>query len=77
MQPLYNDLYARVTVDDEFLDEVVGGAVAKVDEFQGRLYEIYKQVKSEGVRQVSRIYLLLSLFCSRPAPLEHQGGNSI
>ncbi|GJN92840.1 hypothetical protein Rhopal_005878-T1 [Rhodotorula paludigena] len=51
LQPAYNELYARVTADDRFLDRVVGGAVSKVDEFQGRLYEIYKQVQAEGIKQ--------------------------
>lgn len=52
LQPLYNALYAHVTVADDFLDEVVGGAVAKVDEFQGKLYELWKKVSEEGIKQV-------------------------
>ncbi|BGP33825.1 Glutathione synthetase [Rhodotorula toruloides] len=60
LQPLYNDLYARITADDAFLEQVVGGAVSKVDEFQGRLYEIWKQVKKEGIKQP----LALGLFRS-------------
>lgn len=52
LQAAYNRLYADVTVDDAFLDKVIGGAVSKVDEFQGRLYDIWKQVKKEGIRQV-------------------------
>ena len=52
LQAAYNRLYADVTVDDAFLDQVIGGAVSKVDEFQGRLYDIWKQVKKEGIRQV-------------------------
>ncbi|GAA5900487.1 hypothetical protein JCM5296_001560 [Sporobolomyces johnsonii] len=51
LQPLYNQLYAAITANDPFLEEVVGGAVAKVDEFQGRLYDIWKTVKQEGIRQ--------------------------
>ena len=58
LQPLYNALYAHVTVDDAFLHEVVGGAVAKVDEFQGRLYEMWKAVVAEGIRQVRPIRAL-------------------
>lgn len=54
LQPLYNALYAHVTTDHAFIDEVVGGAVAKVDEFQGKLYELWKQVEHEGIKQVSR-----------------------
>lgn len=53
LQPLYNALYAHVAMDHQFLHQVVGGAVAKVDEFQGRLYEMWKAVEAEGVRQVS------------------------
>lgn len=53
LQPLYNALYAQVTVDAPFLEEVVGGAVAKVDEFQGKLYDVWRQVEAEGVKQVS------------------------
>jgi hypothetical protein len=53
LQPLYNALYAHVTVDDAFLDEVVGGAVAKVDEFQGQVYKLWKKVSAEGIKQVS------------------------
>ncbi|BGP26227.1 Glutathione synthetase [Rhodotorula toruloides] len=60
LQPLYNDLYARITADDAFLEQVVGGAVSKVDEFQGRLYKIWKQVKNEGIKQP----LALGLFRS-------------
>lgn len=57
LQPLYNALYAHAAVDDTFLREVVGGAVSKVDEFQGELYRIWEEVKREGVRQVSTRYV--------------------
>lgn len=56
LQGLYNTLYAKVTLDESFLEEVVGGAVAKVDEFQGKLYDLWKQVSTEGIRQVSLIF---------------------
>lgn len=55
LQPLYNALYAHVTVDDEFLHQVVGGAVAQVDEFQGKLYDLWKQVTAEGIKQVREL----------------------
>lgn len=67
LQPAYNRLYADVTVDDRFLEQVIGGAVSKVDEFQGRLYEIWKQVKQEGIRQVC-------LFPRPPAPMAPSAG---
>lgn len=62
LQELYNTLYAKVTLDEEFLEEVVGGAVAKVDEFQGKLYELWKKVSSEGIRQVRLVFTLLPSF---------------
>lgn len=53
LQPLYNDLYARITLNDEFLERVVGGNVVLVDEFQARLWQLYKEIRNEGVAQVS------------------------
>lgn len=53
LQTSYNELYAKITTDDQFLERVVGGNVAKVDEFQGKLYEIWKTVKREGINQVT------------------------
>lgn len=53
LQVLYNTLYSHVSVDNDFLEEVVGGAVSKVDEFQGKLFEIWKKVNDEGIKQVS------------------------
>ena len=52
LQEIYNSLYASVTVDKDFLEDVIGGGVALVDEFQGRLYEIWRTVEAEGVKQV-------------------------
>lgn len=65
LQPLYNQLYAKVTADDAFLDEVVGKAVSKVDEFQGRLYEIWKTVKKEGLAQVHPFLASFFLYLAR------------
>jgi glutathione synthase len=53
LQPLYNEVYAKVANDDAFLESVIGGAVAKVDVFQGELWNIYKTIREEGVAQVS------------------------
>ena len=52
LQPLYNDLYARVAVDDAFLRRVIGGNVILVDDFQERIWQIWKHVKDEGAVQV-------------------------
>ncbi|GAA5881206.1 hypothetical protein JCM16303_004842 [Sporobolomyces ruberrimus] len=51
LQPAYNALYANITTNDEFLKQVVGGNVQKVDEFQRKLYEIWTTVKREGIKQ--------------------------
>ncbi|ORY76899.1 hypothetical protein BCR35DRAFT_305656 [Leucosporidium creatinivorum] len=68
LQPLYNALYAHVTTDHPFLDEVVGGAVAKVDEFQGKLYELWKQVEQEGVKQPLHLGLFRSDYLVHALP---------
>ncbi|CAO1623342.1 unnamed protein product [Sympodiomycopsis kandeliae] len=48
LQPILNELYSRVALDDAFLTRVIGGNVAKVDEFQKQLWEVYQTVKSRG-----------------------------
>lgn len=53
LQPILNELYARVALDDAFLEKVIGGSVAKVDEFQNGLWKIYRQVRDEGLEPVS------------------------
>jgi len=60
IQVLYNQLYASLASDEEFLELVIGGAVAKVDAFQGGLWKIWQHVKDEGVAQD----LVLGLFRS-------------
>jgi len=54
LQPLYNVLYARVATDEKFLDEVMGGVdgVGKVDQFTGKLWRCWKQLRDEGIQQV-------------------------
>lgn len=54
LQPLYNILYARITTDEKFLDKVMGGVdgVGKVDQFTGKLWKCWKQLRDEGIRQV-------------------------
>ena len=51
LQPIFNRLYAAVASDTEFLREVIGGSVARVDDFQRRLYAIFERVLEEGVAQ--------------------------
>ncbi|WVF69870.1 glutathione synthetase [Kwoniella sp. CBS 6097] len=50
LQPVYNALYARIALDWEFLDRVMGGSVSKVDEFQGELWRGWKKVREELVQ---------------------------
>lgn len=60
LQIYYNSLYSHVSADDKFLEEVVGGTVAKVDEFQGKLFEIWKKVNEEGLKQDLQLGLFRS-----------------
>ncbi|KAK8849378.1 glutathione synthetase [Kwoniella newhampshirensis] len=50
LQPIYNALYARIALDWEFLDRVMGGSVSKVDTFQGELWRGWRQVRDELVQ---------------------------
>ncbi|TPX63011.1 glutathione synthase [Powellomyces hirtus] len=50
LQPLFNELVDNVARDHEFLTEVMD-SLAKVDDFTGRLYDIYKRVHEEGISQ--------------------------
>ncbi|KAK4692246.1 glutathione synthase, partial [Phenoliferia sp. Uapishka_3] len=68
LQPLYNALYSHVTVDDAFLEDVLGGAVSKVDEFQGRLLELWKQVRQEGIKQPLHLGLFRSDYLLHSPP---------
>ncbi|KAI0265685.1 glutathione synthase [Gloeopeniophorella convolvens] len=50
LQRAYNTLYARVTLDTAFLDEVMGpGGVADVDDFTRALWSAWKGLRDEGV----------------------------
>jgi hypothetical protein len=49
LQRIYNVLYARVTLDEEFLDSVVG---ATADDFILRLWTIWRRLRAEGLVQV-------------------------
>lgn len=60
LQPLYNDLYARITVDHGFLAKVIGGNVILVDEFQAQLWALWNRVRKEGVAQPLHLGLFRS-----------------
>ncbi|THU89094.1 glutathione synthase [Dendrothele bispora CBS 962.96] len=53
LQSIYNVLYARIAMDTEFLDEVMGQerGVGKVDDFVGKLWSGWKALRDEGLDQ--------------------------
>lgn len=57
LQRIYNVLYARIAMDVEFLDRVMGMevGVGRVDEFTGQLWAGWKAIREEGIVQVSLI----------------------
>ena len=54
LQSTYNALYARIAMDEEFLDRVMGAehGVGRVDEFTGELWKIWKRLRVQGITQV-------------------------
>ncbi len=54
LQKIYNVLYSRIALDDEFLDEVMGveKGVGKVDEFIRELWKGWKALRDDGIHQV-------------------------
>jgi glutathione synthase len=65
LQSVYNVLYARVAMDTQFLDTVMGAeaGVGKADEFTGTLWRGWKNIREHGVVQVG--LRLLSSFAWR------------
>ena len=59
LQRLYNALYARIALDTDFLDRVLGAEVGlgKVDEYTGNLWKCWKTVRNVGFEQVNIIAL--------------------
>ncbi|KAH9946065.1 glutathione synthase [Epithele typhae] len=53
LQSAYNVLYARVAMDEAFLDRVMGAeeGVGRVDEFTGELWKIWRRLRDEGTQQ--------------------------
>ncbi|PCH40544.1 glutathione synthase [Wolfiporia cocos MD-104 SS10] len=62
LQRIYNVLYARVAMDADFLDQVMGEeqGVGKVDEFTGQLWRRWRQLRDEGVAQPLQLGLFRS-----------------
>lgn len=57
IQRIYNILYARIAMDEEFLDEIMGTekGVGKVDDFIGQLWTGWKRLRGVGLAQVRRL----------------------
>ncbi len=55
LQHIYNVLYARIAMDEAFLDKVMGEVegAGRVDSFTGQLWRGWKQLRDEGIAQVS------------------------
>ncbi|WFC99605.1 glutathione synthase [Malassezia yamatoensis] len=51
LQPLYNKLYAQLSLDESFIKTIMEDTVVHVDEFQACLYDIWQTVLKEGVSQ--------------------------
>ncbi|KAG2366242.1 glutathione synthase [Suillus spraguei] len=51
LQSIYNVLYARIAMDTQFLDTVMGAeeGVGKADEFTGTLWRGWKRIREQGV----------------------------
>ncbi|RPD66201.1 glutathione synthase [Lentinus tigrinus ALCF2SS1-7] len=62
LQREYNVLYARVAMDEEFLDRVMGAerGVGRVDEFTGHLWRIWKSLRDQGIHQSRHLGLFRS-----------------
>lgn len=56
LQKAYNTLYARVAMDDAFLDRVMGAeeGIGKVDDFVGTMWRGWKELRDEGLMQVRK-----------------------
>lgn len=72
LQTLYNALYVEVARDEAFLDEVMGGSVARVDAFQGELWRCWKACRADLVQP-----LQLGLFRSDYLLHEEEGGGGL
>ncbi|EIM86208.1 glutathione synthase [Stereum hirsutum FP-91666 SS1] len=75
LQKAYNVLYARVAMDEQFLDEVMGeGGVASVDEFTGELWKRWKAIRVQGIVQPLHLGLFRSDYLLHQ-PSESEGAS--
>ncbi|WFD20179.1 glutathione synthase [Malassezia caprae] len=60
LMPIFSKLYARVALDEEFLERVMSDSVVKVDDFQRHLYDIWCNVRRKGISQPLHLGLFRS-----------------
>ncbi|KAF8895244.1 hypothetical protein BD779DRAFT_1498364 [Infundibulicybe gibba] len=62
LQTAYNVLYARIAMDEEFLDRVMGtvDGVGAVDDFVGQLWTGWKQIRDAGLGRTHHLGLFRS-----------------
>ncbi|KAI0374958.1 glutathione synthase [Pilatotrama ljubarskyi] len=62
LQRTYNVLYARVAMDEDFLDRAMGAevGVGRVDQFTGHLWRIWNRLRDQGITQPRHLGLFRS-----------------
>lgn len=60
LQPLFNQLYARLALDVNFIQSIMEDTVVHVDAFQAELYKIWRSVLQEGLTQHAQLGLFRS-----------------
>ena len=77
LQEIYNVLYSRVALDEEFLDRVMGAehGVGKVDDFTGQLWKGWKALRDEGINQAWMLCSVSSVLFNNTTRVEVTPGN--
>ncbi|KAG6829442.1 hypothetical protein H0H87_011397 [Tephrocybe sp. NHM501043] len=72
LQGIYNTLYARIALDEEFLDRIMGtdNGVGKVDDFIGQLWTGWKGLRDRGLAQSLHLGLFRSDYLLHAPPNE-------
>ncbi|TFK40501.1 glutathione synthase [Crucibulum laeve] len=72
IQRTYDTLYARIAMDEDFLDEIMGAetGVGKVDDFIGQLWKGWKQLRDDGLVQPLQLGLFRSDYLLHAPPNE-------
>ncbi|KAG6902416.1 hypothetical protein C0995_000342 [Termitomyces sp. Mi166 len=72
IQGIYNILYARIALDEEFLDRIMGteNGVGKVDDFIGQLWTGWRGLRDKGLAQSLHLGLFRSDYLVHSPPDE-------